>query len=91
MGSAEGERRKEEVSNGQTAHFMILNDCSEKCGNYLWKLRSDWRRRSNSFIDICKRLFVEDSTVEDSPPFAVQIKSGGGGLSSTTVEMTPNR
>jgi hypothetical protein len=35
MGSAEGERQKEGVSKGQTAHFMILNDSSEVCGNYL--------------------------------------------------------
>ncbi len=33
MGSADGERRKEGVSKGQTAHFMILNDSSKECGN----------------------------------------------------------
>ena len=32
MGLADGER-KEEVSKGQTAHFMILNDSSKECGN----------------------------------------------------------
>ena len=34
MGSADGERRKEGVSKGQTAHFMIRNDSSKTCGNY---------------------------------------------------------
>jgi hypothetical protein len=33
MGSADGERRKEGVSKGQTAHFMILNDSRKECGN----------------------------------------------------------
>ena len=38
MGSADGEQRKEGVSKGQTAHFMILHDSRKECGNQLGKL-----------------------------------------------------
>jgi hypothetical protein len=38
MGSADGERWKEGVPNGQTAPFMILNDSSKECGNSLGQL-----------------------------------------------------
>jgi hypothetical protein len=34
MESADGDQRKEGVSKGQTAHFMILKDSSHECGNY---------------------------------------------------------
>ncbi len=33
MESADGDQRKEGVSKGQTAHFMILKDSSHECGN----------------------------------------------------------